>query len=322
MFDPSDLKLMSEPAWTTEEFGQPINCICYSPDGSQVAYSTSPTEIMIVSTIDGKEVQKLTQNITQHPLISCFFHPIEEDFLFTIYKDGYMFLYDTQTGEVLKTSRHLGSNVVCAEVDPFGEIFAIACTDGSIRIYDIETLQRTTALVKITGHSATTQSANIFDLIFNPDDSNIILSAAGNDKVLFWDRRSGNAERSISGPHIRGRGLAMYNNQVTTASARQVKQLEVWDFGTARRIKDIPIYGQPNCVAIARNGVDMIVGMNESTVGLAYDNEKYNYIGQTQPLGSNPTYAAVSPIGTTMVLGSEQGAIHCYNVRLIGNVYL
>ncbi|EAY15647.1 hypothetical protein TVAG_209260 [Trichomonas vaginalis G3] len=322
MFDPSDLKLISEPAWTAETPGMTVGCIAYSPDGSQVAFSSSPNEMVVKNVINGEDVQTLQQSVTSHPLISCFFHPIEEDFLFTIYKDGHMFLYDMQTNEVLKTSRHLGSNISCADVDPFGEIFAIACSDGSIRIYDIEYMQRTTALVKISGHSGNAQSNQIFDLIFNPDDSNILLSAVGNDKVMIWDRRSGNSEKTISGPHIRGRGLAMYNNTITTASSRQVKQLEVWDFNTTRRLKDIQICGSPNCVAVAKNGVDMIVGMNDSTVGLAYDAEKYNFIGSTQPLKSNPSYAAVSPIGTTMVIGSEQGAIHCYNVKLIGNVYL
>ena len=41
--------------------------------------------------------------------------------------------------------------------------------------------------------------------------------------MIFWDIRTGNPERSIVGPHIRGQGLDIYNDIITTVSEREKK---------------------------------------------------------------------------------------------------
>ena len=319
MIDASDLTVVPQPAWTVDVTNVPVTSIAYSPNGTSIAYSNTPGVVTVANVEDGVLEKTLSQKYTQHPLVGCFFHPVEDDYLISIFKDGYILLYDVQSSEIIKMTRHLGSNVVACSCDPYGEVFAIGCADGSIRVYDIENMQRTKALVKMTGRAATSQASVIYDLIYHSEDSNYILSAVGNDRVLFWDARSGNAERAIIGPHIRGHGIAMYDNQVITASYRDSKQVEIFDFGTAKKIKDLNVHlpGNPSNISISKNGLDMAVTVSGSNHAMSFAYDQLKIIGQTDPLKANPSALAVSPIGTTFVIGSEQGDMACYNIRLL-----
>ena len=318
MFDPNDLIVVDQPAWSVDLTGVPVTSIAYSPNGTSIAYSNTPGKVIIADVAEGSTDKMLSQSYTTNPLAGCFFHPVEDDYVISVFKDGYILLYDVQSGEIIKMARHLGSNVISAAVDPYGEVFAIGCADGSIRVYDIENMQRTKALVKMTGRGATNQSSIIYDLIYHTEDSNYILSAVGNDRVLFWDTRTGNAERAIVGPHIRGHGIAMYDDRVVTASYRDSKQLEVWDFGTSKRIKEIPVSTNLTNVVISKNGLDMMTTTAGTNNAIAFGFENCNMIGQTAPLKASPSALAVSPMGTSFVMGSEQGELLCYMVRLRG----
>ena len=317
MIEPTDLFVLPDPLWSNDTTNVPVTSIAYSPNGTSIAYSNFPGAVTVANVADGFAEKTLSQKYTQHPLVGCFFHPVEDDYLFSVFKDGHILLYDVQTGEIIKMTRHLGSNIVACSFDPFGEVFAIGCADGSIRVYDIENMQRTKALVKMTGRSATNQASVIYDLIYHSEDSNYILSAVGSDRVLLWDTRSGSSERAIIGPHIRGHGIAMYDGHVITASYRDTKQLEIWDFGTAKKIKEVPINGNLSNVSISRNGLDMVATVSGQNIGVAfaYENTK-DSIGQTHALKANPSALAVSPMGTSFVIGSEQGDMACYQVRL------
>ena len=316
MIDPADLTVLPTPAWTIDVTNVPVTSIAYSPNGTSVAYSNSPGQLTVATVADGVIEKSLKQPYTSHPLIGCFFHPVEDDYIIAVFKDGHIVLFDVQTGEIVKMTRHLGSNVVACSVDPYGEVFAIGCADGSIRVYDIENMQRTKALVKMTGRSATNQSSVIYDLIYHSEDPNYILSAVGNDRVLFWDTRSGNYERAIIGPHIRGHGIAMYDGHVITASYRDMKSLEIWDFGTSKRIKEVNVQGNLSNVAVSKNGLDMVTTVASTNVGLAFAYDQTLQIGQTTPMKASPSALAISPIGTSFVIGSEQGEMACYMVRL------
>lgn len=316
MYDPDDLIVQGMPAWSFPTTGTPTTFISYSKPGTQLCYSNTPGSLTICDVNDGTTKRVFLQPYTQHPLMGAHFHPVEDDYIICVFKDGYMFVYDIEAGEPIKMGRHLGSNIITSDMDPFGEMYAIACADGSIRIYDIETLTRTNALVKMTGRNAASQASTIYDLKFHSEDSNYILSAVGSDRIFFWDLRTGNAEKSIVGPHIRGPGLAMYDNKILTGSSRELKSLELWDFGTCKKIGDIS--GQPNvnCVAMSRVGLNLCCASTATNTAYVYGMEKLQLIGQSPPHRASPSTIAVSPHGTSFAVGSDQGEITCMMVRV------
>lgn len=177
MFCAEELFVLNQPAWNLPSTNNPVTVIDYSPDGSLVALSNQPGEVLIVSSYDGAVKRKITQERSQHPVTGCQFHPSDENMLLFSCKDGYIFNFDITADEPVNMTRHLGSSLLTMCLDSFGEAFAIACADGSIRLYDLENMQRTKALVKMAGRTVTSQSVTIYSLMFHPEDSNVILSA-------------------------------------------------------------------------------------------------------------------------------------------------
>lgn len=82
-------------------------------------------------------------------------------------------------------------------------------------------------------------SNRIFALRFCNDDPNILLSGGWDSCVFIWDLREKNAVGCIPGPNISGEALDFKNNIILTGSHREVEALELWDFGTRKRIREI-----------------------------------------------------------------------------------
>lgn len=312
------------PAWQLDPTGSPVTSIEYSGDGSLVAFANSGPSVTLVQAYDGAAVKTLAQGYTNYAVASCKFHPNDKNLVLVAHKDGYMFLHNVEKGEVQAMSRHLGNSLICASVDPFGETFAIACADGSIRIYDMESLQRTKALIKVGSRVGVSQTTvQTYALMFHPDDSNIVVSATGNDRVLIWDVRTGGNERTLAGPHMRGPALDMYDGKLVTGSYRDRKQIEVWDFGTGKRLRDMSIDTmfaeremQVTALRVARNGIDIVAGGSGANRSQVFDFEKGIFLGQSR-MGSVPVACvAVSPFGASFVQGNDTGGIECYMIRL------
>ena len=324
MFEAADeLFVCQAPAWEIEPTSMPVTSIDYSGDGSLVAFANSQGTVKVVNSYDGILSRTLTQTYTVYPVAGCKFHPNDKDLLLAGHRDGSIFLYNVAKSEVQGMSRHLGSGLMCVNIDPFGESFAIACADGSIRLYDMESLQRTKALTKVGMRLGSGQTVNTYALMFNPDDPNIIVSATGNDRVLVWDVRTGGNERTLSGPHIKGPALDMYDGNIFTGSYRDRKQIEVWDFGTGKKLKEISIDTmfaekdiQVTTLKVARNGLNIVAGGSGANRSQVFGWPNGLFLGQSR-MGSSPTVCvAMSPFGASFVQGNETGSLQCYMVRL------
>lgn len=303
MFNDEKTKLfmVDQPVWHLAGTGNQIHSICYNNYGNQVALSSTPGELTIYSIYDGVPLANLQQTYTTYQITNCHFHPVEENLLLATSKDGFIFLYDILTGEIVSFSRHLGSNLLSMNIDTYGETFAIGCADGSIRIYDLENLQRTKALVKLSGRNNSSSSSLIYTLLYYPDDPNVIISTSGLDKILFWDLRTGNAERSLTGVHVHGQGsVDVYQNTIITASFRDAKQLEVYDFGTAKKIRDINYENQQQ-----NRGISSYSSTNQLPVSTVNNlNENNNMTISSTESGSN---ASLKPANLNCVSIAKNG---------------
>ena len=320
MFDIDKLIVVDPPIWS-KTVSHPVSSICYNSQGNMAGFTSSPGEISVMSIYDGEKVITLKQSYTTQDLTSCVFHPVEGEFLLCSSRDGFIFMFDIFTGELKSFARHLGSGLSTMTVDTYGENVAIGCVDGSIRIYDINTFQRTKSLVKIS-HRNTGSSLVVYDLMFFPDDGNIILSSSGGDKILFWDLRTGNSERTLVGPQVKGKGIDIYQNDIITASHRDHKQLEVYDYGTAKKIYDIP-FDKPgfqpsllNCCNISKNGQCLVAGGAGSKIAQAFDVSKRQPFGSTDPQLSPIISLAISPYGSSFICGTDSGSVKCYAIRV------
>lgn len=323
MFNTEDLFVVEEPAWHVDPTGSAVTCVDYSPNGALIAYSNQNGKIYIASSYEGTVKRTLDQGNNLHPISGIRFHPSDDTLLLSASKDGTILLFNLPKCEIINRQRHLGSSLLAMNVDSFGEVFAIGCADGSVRIYDLENLQRSKALVKLATKTATSQAINIYSLVFHPEDSNILLAAGWNDRVILWDLRTGNPERSVAGPHIRGPALDIRNDVFITGSARDKKQIEVWDYGSCKKIRDININQNlaggnilVNSLKVARNGMNIVAGGSGINVSQAYDYSNGRCFGQSQIFQSQVSCTSVAPFGTGFFVGTDSGEISYYMIRL------
>jgi len=97
------------------------------------------------------------------------------------------------------------------------------------------------------GDSLTTagHSSRVLAARFAPapcGDGNLLVSGGWDNTVQFWDLRAGHAVRLIYGPHICGDALDMEprGKLLLTGSWREDEPLELWDFGTGKRVEALP----------------------------------------------------------------------------------
>ena len=68
---------------------------------------------------------------------------------------------------------------------------------------------------------------------------NILLSGGWDRTIQIWDTRAKEAIGSIYGPEICGEGIDFRDNVLLTGSWRDHDQLQLWDFGTRKKISNI-----------------------------------------------------------------------------------
>ena len=326
MFQPEELFVVENSAWNMDSSGHTITSMDFSSDGSSVIFSNLPGFINISSCFTFDLKRKSLQQYTNSLITGCKFHPNDQSLILTSSKDGQVMLVNFEKDEANSITRHLGSNILTMNCDSFGDLFAIGCADGSIRVYNFETYNRTKVLVKNIQRTSSTSQVNIYSIMFHPEDSNILLAAGWNDRVLFWDLRTGNAEKQIAGPHIRGPGLDFYNDMIITASSRDKKQIEIWDYNTTKKIRDIPFEldsSKKECFAtsvkVSRNGLDLISGGSGTNFAQAFEFTTGTFIGQTQIFSSPISVISTSPFGSGFVVGTEQGEVASYMIRVKNN---
>ena len=328
MFDADEVFVIGRPAWTVPATGSAMTCIDYDSTGSKVAYSNSPGNFLVVDAYTGSVKCDFSQVHTKHPLTGLKFNRSQPELILATSKDGYIFLHNWEQNEAIQINRQLGSNILVMDVDPFGEQFAIGCADGTIRLHNINTLQRTKACVKSPQRAA--QATSIYCLCFHSDDPNILLSASWSDRVDIWDIRTGNTERSLVGPHIRGDGIDVLGNVAVTASSRDTRQIEFWDLGTAKRFREMS-FDVTRCpgkqclvnnISIARNEQNFVCGGFGAPMAQVFGFRSGAFIGQSIDTTGSAQVSAISPFGSAFVVGSENGDGVCHMIRVKADTFV
>jgi COMPASS component SWD3 len=181
------------------------------------------------------------------------------------------------------------NQILCLDIKNDGTKFAAAGKDESIRIYDEEKqmldVEFPPGMWGNIGHSN-----RIFSLKFHPDDPNFLISGGWDNTLLFWDTREGKSIGSIYGPSICGDTIDIYGTQILTGSYRSNNQLELWDYTSRKKIRDVfwdnetnpdnaLIYG---CQFSKVNGKTIIAGCSGLDEVRCFDvNNDYKYFART-----------------------------------------
>lgn len=287
MFEAEEAFVVPGNAWSSESTKHAVSAITYSPDGSLIALSKNPGKTEIITSYEGELRRTFEHEFSTQPVVGISFHPNEPKTLIFSTKYGYISIYDILKSEQLQMVRHLGSCLIDLSIDAFGDNFAVACGDGSIRVFDFVELKRKTVLVRYAHKNKVDSSSSIQTMLYNPDNSNIILSAVQNDKILIWDVRTCSVEKTVDGPHIKGHSIDVYDGKIITGSFREKHQIEIWDFASAKKIRDVKINKNMagidilvNTLNCSRNGTHLVAGGLGANVVQAFNFDTGACIGQ------------------------------------------
>jgi WD40 repeat protein len=195
------------------------------------------------------------------------------------YSSGYVNVWHFTSQKCLSSVREDRQTLAVA-YSPDYKQYASAGSDRSILLYDaptnklMSTMEPSRDTSVMDGHMS-----RVYALKFHPSDTKILLSGGWDDTVQFWDTRQRHSIRKIVGPHICGDALDIepFTLNVLTGSWRTENQVEIWDFGSGKSLRQLQpltlkskVYGccwmSPNSVLIGGS-----LGHKVVTIDTEYD---------------------------------------------------
>lgn len=275
----------------------PVDVMCcqFSADGKRLAVGLSDASIRIYDMKTGQFRHQLVDEDTlacHLPVTQIRFrssNPEEQsDYMHIIiasYASGDVKVWHYTSATCLHTISE-ERQTMTVTLNPDKTKFLTAGSDALINVYDLEsktkinTCSASDSRDLMDGHRF-----RIFATQYHPYSQNVFLSGGWDDTVQYWDDRKRHAIRKLCGPHICGEALDIdpIQNQILTGSWRRGEVLQIWDFSTGTKIRDIPQNPLEPCLLYCAQwmGMDRIVsgGSNENMAQI-YDRSSTKVTGR------------------------------------------
>lgn len=211
--------------WNVDGWGQAlsnpnagdIKCIAFSSDGRTVAAGIGAAVKLIDITI-GNELRTMPAGDT---VWTVAFSPDGKTLAAGVVS-GDIKLWDTQSGQELKTLTGHTGWVDSLAFSPNGQILASASTDKRIMLWNTTSGQQ---LRVITGHTD-----QVTSVAFSPDGQ-LIASASWDLTVRLWDAQSGQQLNSLTGHTDWINTVAFSPDGATLASGAEDQAIRLWGLG-------------------------------------------------------------------------------------------
>jgi COMPASS component SWD3 len=274
-----------------------VMCVRFSPDGAAIACGLISGVIKVVSSESGQVHHSLTDDETNswHLPVTCLkFCPAPQDakvehkhILMATYASGIIKFWHYTSGSCLYTINETRQTLAAA-YDASGKNFFTVGATTDVHMYNLETKQLMASFnASYTRDIMDGHRSRVFAVQGHPHDDNMFITGGWDDTVQFWDTREKkrHAVRKISGPHICGDALDIdpKHNHILTGSWRKHDTLQIWDWDSGRKIKDVPqdqLYGSLLYCAQWLGKDHIICGGCEQSMARVIDRGTLNTVGQ------------------------------------------
>ncbi|XP_074643371.1 periodic tryptophan protein 2 homolog [Tubulanus polymorphus] len=269
----------------------------YHKDGSILAVGFLDGSIKIYDSDSGKDIYHLIDDEVKNsrlPVTSIRFQPLSEEqpsptnILVATYASGLVKFWHYSSQKCMFTLTEKRQTLTQA-FNPEGDRFITAGASMEIPIYDTKTKQ----CIRICQPSDSRNIMNghrsrIFAVQYHPNISGLFISGGWDDTIQFWDEREQHSIRKISGvngPHICGDAMDIdpFHGHILTGSWRKDNTLQIWDFASGDKVKDVPQDTLQRCQLYCAQwlGRDMIAcAGSDNNIVRIIDRGTLNTIGQ------------------------------------------
>jgi len=234
-----------------------VQCVSFSPDGTQLATASNDETVKLWDAATGQEL--LTLNGHNGEVLSVSFSP-NGTRLATSSLDKTLKLWDATTGQETLTLQGHSGIVRSVTFSPDGTRLASASSDTTVKLWDVATGQETLTL---QGHSGGVRSVS-----FSPDGTQ--LATASEDRTAkLWDAATGQETLTIKGHTHPLSSVSFSPDGTRLASASVDKTVKLWDAATGQETLTLNGHTrQVRSVSFSPDGTQLATASNDETVKL------------------------------------------------------
>ena len=302
---PIEITITETPGFVTdiEGFEGIVQTLAVSPDGKILLVGAGAETINAIDLEQQKIIYSVSAIVNDYASIAFS----SDGSIFAIAEDKEISLFNTATGEWLKTLDGHAKRVNDVAISPDGKkLVSVSVAGYDIRIWNLET---GTLIKKLTQDVGPTTCVD-----FTPDGMLFITGAIGQDRTIkFWDANS--FELVQTSPQQPGyiNDLAVSSDGKLVAAVRNyVKVWDLVDSSSLQNIKGPKL--EINAIAVSPDGNYVATANKEGTV-MVFDIRTGQKILTTEGHTGWVRAVAFSPDGTQLYSGAEDKVVKIWPLR-------
>ncbi len=297
-----------------------VSSIAYSPNGQHIVSGgydktiklwNAETGNLIHSSIPGHAgtVNSLNFPPTGNYFVSAGGNTSPEE------AAGIIKIWETQTGELVKTFDGHDAQARVAVFSPDGNLIASGSDDGIIKIWEVETGNLVRTYEEHTGE--------IYSLVFSPDGRYIASGGGLQDwQLRYWEVETGNTVKTLSPEGERATWTSLaFSPSGESLLATTVSKLINIDVSTGERsnIESFQCCRKRTSISFSPDSNYFALGRDE--IIRIYDTSGLKMINSIEGVNSIlQPQVAWSPVGNYIASGNEEGSVFNWKVE-ISNIF-
>ena len=313
-FEGSDVTLYGHTA--------PVECVSYSPDGTQVASGGYDGTIKLWDASTGTEVRTLqghTNAVWDLSFSSDGTRIVSGSWDHTVK------IWDANTGEEIRTLTGLRHGVRCVSFSPDGKhiasgshpAFAVAEVEpepGVIRLWDASSGRE---LKTLNGHSG-----GVWSVSFSPDGTHLVSGGAATTpyqpgEIKLWNLSTGAELKVFKGHWMEVYSVSFSSDGTRLVSGSKDRTVRIWDVSTGEELSTLRGHtGRVSSVCFSPDGtrITSAGGLIDPQIKL-WDALTGEEIETLQGHARNVSGVSFSPDGTRIASASADATVRLWNVQ-------